>query len=102
MAEERFLKMKTGAVYRYSAMLAKRRDAVIVDGYAAAEYFRSIGSENEITKKFPKRDIDTPAPKTGKPRRKASPKAKTVVSDDKDSGLKELLGEDAENILTGN
>lgn len=67
MAKERFLRLKSGAVYHYTDTLAKRKDAIVIDGPAAAEYFRGINSENAITKKYPARDIDAGVPKRKAP-----------------------------------
>lgn len=49
---ERFIRLPDGTIYGYTSMLAKRRDATIVDGYAAAQWFKSQGVENEVTRRF--------------------------------------------------
>lgn len=72
---ERFLKMKSGAVYRYSAALAKRKDAIVVDGHTAAAYFRSMGVENDITEKYGERAIDVPVAGKKRTTTRSKPKA---------------------------
>lgn len=74
---ERFLRVKSGAVYRYSEQLAERKDAIVVDGHTAAEYFRSIGAENDITKKYPERDVDRASTKAPS-RRKTAPEPEAL------------------------
>jgi hypothetical protein len=108
MAEERFLRMKSGAVYRYSPALAKRRDAVLVDGFAAARHYRSIGVKNDITEKYPEREMDEgaipPAPRRpprDQSKRTRGAKAAVVVSDsegDTAAIVEELLGNDAKDV----
>ena len=105
--EERFLKMKSGAVYRYTEALAKRKDAMLVDGFAAAEYYRKLGVENDITQAYPAREIDAGAI-PDKPRRpprnqtkRASKKTAVVVSDEEvpsEDALEELIGTNGEDL----
>lgn len=49
----RFIRLQDGTIYGYTSLLAKRRDATIVDGYAAAQWFKSQGVENEVTRAYP-------------------------------------------------
>jgi hypothetical protein len=49
----RFIRLQDGTIYGYTSLLAKRRDATIVDGYTAAQWFRSQGVENDVTRAFP-------------------------------------------------
>ncbi len=49
----KFIQVKSGAVYAYSPELAAGRGAFPVDAQVAADYYRSIGSENAITKANP-------------------------------------------------
>lgn len=51
--EERYIRLRDGTIYGYTPLLAKRRDAVIVDDYAAAQWYRSQGITNELTEKYP-------------------------------------------------
>jgi hypothetical protein len=51
----RFLQTKSGAVYHWSAALAKSRGSFEVDAQTAADYFRELGAENHITKAYPPR-----------------------------------------------
>ena len=104
---EKFIRVSNGVVYRYSEKLMKRRDALVVDGQAAADYFRSIGVENDITKKYPESELTrgVPEPRATKTTRRvpkketSGAKTATVVSDDKDpDALQELIG-NAEKLL---
>ena len=110
MAEERFVRVSNGAVYRYSPTLAKRKDATIISGLAAADYFRAQGAENDITKKYPESELtrgvpEPPAKKTTRrvPKKATSDKKPvTVVSEEEEpDALKEILG-NAEDLLSGN
>lgn len=56
MSDEQFIRLKSGTVYRYSDALFKRKDAVIVTGQEAADFFRSVKTENDITKKYPPKE----------------------------------------------
>lgn len=97
---ERFLRVKSGAVYRYSEALAKRRDALLVDGHAAADYYRSIGVKNDITEKYPPREEAIPVQRPRSVQRRPSPKSKVVVSDEQiPDELEELMGKDVKNLL---
>lgn len=49
----RFIRLPDGTIYGYTSLLAKRRDATIVDGYTAAQWFKSQGVENDVTRAFP-------------------------------------------------
>jgi len=49
----RFIRLSDGTIYGYTSLLAKRKDATIVDGYTAAQWFKSQGVENEVTRAFP-------------------------------------------------
>jgi len=49
----RFIRLPDGTIYGYTSLLAKRRDATIVDGYSAAQWFKSQGVENEVTRAYP-------------------------------------------------
>ena len=49
----RFIRLPDGTIYGYTSLLAKRRDATIVDGYTAAQWFKSQGVDNEVTRAFP-------------------------------------------------
>lgn len=49
----RFIRIADGTVYGYTSLLAKRRDATIVDGYTAAQWFKSQGVENDVTRAYP-------------------------------------------------
>ena len=49
----RFIRLQDGTIYGYTSLLAKRRDATIVDGYTAAQWFKTQGVENEVTRAFP-------------------------------------------------
>lgn len=51
--EDRFIRLSDGTIYGYSELLAKRKDAMIVDGYTAAMWFKNQGIENEVTEKYP-------------------------------------------------
>lgn len=53
MEEERYIRLKDGDIYGYTEILARRKDAVIVDAYAAAQGFRAMGVSNELTARFP-------------------------------------------------
>lgn len=50
---DRFVRLADGTIYGYSEMLARKKGASVVDGYVAATYFRSVGVENDITKRYP-------------------------------------------------
>jgi len=49
----RWLKLRSGAVYAWSESLAKASGAYLVSAQEAADWFRSIGGDNEITRKYP-------------------------------------------------
>jgi hypothetical protein len=102
--EDRFIKLKSGAVYHYCEALAKRKDALVVDGHVAAMYFRKLGIENAITRKYPMRAIDKNAipERPTRPARDQSkrgrPRKSMVVSDDEQTpatALEELLEDNA-------
>ena len=110
MAEERFIRVCNGAVYRYSDKLMKRKDASVISGQAAADYFRSQGADNDITRKYPESSLTrgVPEPPAKKTTRRVPMKATsdtktvTMVSDEEEpDDLKELLG-NAEDLLSGN
>ena len=61
---DRFIRLSDGTIYGYTSMLAKRRDATIVDGYTAAQWFKAQGVENEVTRRF-----DVTAPLDARPAR---------------------------------
>ena len=50
MTEDKFIRVKSGSIYRWTEMLMKRRDAVEVDGHTAAKYFRDQGIEIPYSK----------------------------------------------------
>jgi hypothetical protein len=113
MAEERFIKVSNGAIYRYASGLMKRRDAQVVNGQTAADYFRKMGVKNDITEKYPPSELtkgvpETPVKKTTRrvPRKPKAPKSDdntptVMVSDEAEpDALKELLG-DGEDLLSG-
>lgn len=59
----RFIRLPDGTIYGYTSLLAKRRDVTIVDGYAAAQWFKSQGVENDVTREFPDTaPLDPPRP----------------------------------------
>ncbi len=74
-----WLQLRSGAVYHWSETLARASGAFIVGPQVAADWFRSIGAENKITKAYPPEaevlavaDVDTdeddaPAPKLRQP-----------------------------------
>ena len=88
MTEDKFIRVKSGSIYRWTEMLMKRRDAVEVDGHTAAKYFRDQGIENDITAKYPLATQAIPTPKPASKAKKAPAKstaggtAKTVVTDE--------------------
>ncbi len=49
----KWLQLRSGAVYHWSKSLAKASGAFVVGPQVAADWFRSIGAENEITKAYP-------------------------------------------------
>jgi hypothetical protein len=102
---ERFLKMKSGSVYRWSPTLAKRKDSMVVDGYAAAAFFRSIGVSNDITEKYAARPIDAPAPEKKRTTTRNRPKAKTEpaidLATEPELPLEEPASEAAPEVTTG-
>lgn len=109
MAEDRFIRVSNGAVYRYSPALMKRADAMVISGLAAADHYRKMGVENDITAKYPESELtrgvpEPPAKKTTRrvPKKTRSDKTPTTVvsTEEEPDALKELLG-DAENILAG-
>lgn len=91
--DDRFIRVKSGAVYRFSERLLKRKDAVIVTGQEAADYYRSINSENEITAKWPAKKHSALRPQANKPSAKSrgGRKPRTVVSDKKVDDLETLM-----------
>tara|TARA_R110000772_G_scaffold235182_3_gene346791 strand:- start:7910 stop:8227 length:318 start_codon:yes stop_codon:yes gene_type:complete len=100
MATKKFLRVKSGAVYHYSDRLAKRSDAIVVDGHAAAAYFRSIGSVNKITKAYPERKIDSgvPMPKAPASRVKKAETPVTIVEPVSDA---ETVDDHVAKLLSG-
>lgn len=108
MAEEKFIRVSNGCVYRYAPMLMKRRDAQVVNGQTAADYFRSIGVSNDITEKYPPSELTrgVPEPPARKTTRRVPKKAtddkKPVVmvsEEEEPDALKEILG-NAEDLLS--
>lgn len=104
---KKFIRVKSGAVYRWTPMLAKRKDAIIVGPQEYADWTRAQGAENEFTKKYPERE-GIPAPKKNEPKPRSLKKAasrskpKTMVSSEEEpDALKEIIGDGA-NLLTGN
>lgn len=103
MAEEKFIRVPSGAIYRWSTKLARRKDGVVVDGHAAADYFRSRGVKNDITERYPKRDFRPAIPtEPPKKQRRVGAKGKTVVSDEAEPDALEGLLNDGKNVPTGN
>lgn len=114
MANPEYIRVaKTGAVYRWTPMLAKRKDVVAVELKDYVEFLHREGlSKEQIAKNLGKRAaafLDPPeaiptGPKTRKPRKptKTSEKPKTVVSNEEaPNTLEELLG-DATDLLGRN
>lgn len=50
---KKWIKTRNGAVYAWNERLAEARGAYVVSAQEAADYFRSVGAENELTKKYP-------------------------------------------------
>lgn len=105
---EKFIRVKSGAVYRWTPLMAKRRDAILVGPQEMADWHRSIGTESEYTKKYPERGgIPTPDKRKKAPPRtlkKAASRSKPqtmVSSEEEPDALKEIIGDGA-NLLTGN
>ena len=48
-----WLQLRSGAVYHWSESLAKAAGSFIVGPQVAADWFRSIGGDNELTKAYP-------------------------------------------------
>ena len=49
----RWLKLRSGAVYAWSESLAKASGAYLCSPQEAADWFRSIGGDNYLTKEYP-------------------------------------------------
>lgn len=50
---KRFVRLASGAVYAWTEMLAKMRNATEVTAQVAADYYRTLGADNELTQKYP-------------------------------------------------
>jgi hypothetical protein len=50
---EKYIRLGENDVYGYTELLATRRDATIIDGYAAAQLLRRQGITNELTERYP-------------------------------------------------
>ncbi len=48
-----WLQLRSGAVYHWSESLAKAAGSFVVSPQVAADWFRSIGADNETTKAYP-------------------------------------------------
>ena len=49
----KWLQLRSGAVYNWSEALAKASGSFIVSPQIAADWFRSIGADNDVTKAYP-------------------------------------------------
>ena len=49
----KWLQLRSGAVYNWSEALAKASGSFIVSPQIAANWFRSIGGDNEVTRAYP-------------------------------------------------
>jgi hypothetical protein len=93
---DRFIRLRDGTIYGYTSMLAKRRDATIVDGYTAAQWFKSQGVENEITARFDVTAALDPRPPARPAPRKASEKPnRNVVKEEQKAAREAKLAERA-------
>ncbi len=49
----KWLQLRSGAVYHWSESLAKAAGSFVVSPQVAADWFRSIGADNELMKEYP-------------------------------------------------
>lgn len=96
-ATDKFIRVRSGAVYHHTDLLARRKDAVIVGPQEFADYLRECGVANDVTRKYPTRDTAEPKKKSrGRP---AKPK-ETAIKEPETADLEDALSGDAlEEVL---
>jgi len=91
----RFIKTRSGAVYHWSERLAKASGSFPVSDQVAADYFRSIGADNAVTKANPPMSVQVsraaePADAAPKKRKSKAAKVTDATAENEAAGGVEI------------